>query len=440
MPRQIRRDWVPAQCEAYIQDIAAGLDISEPSKIHAQINELVAENHRIHDHTGINLNPATNVMNPKAEAMLSAGLGSRPSLGYPGDKYEMGLEAIEQIEVITAELAARIFNANFAEIRVGSGALANLYTFMATTGPGDAIIVPPAEIGGHVTHHAAGAAGLYGVDIHTAPIDTANYTVDLEATRALALKIHPKLITIGGSLNLYPHPVAGLRAIADEVGAILMFDAAHQCGIIAGGAWPNPLDEGAHVMNMSTYKSLGGPPGGLIVGNDADLMQKIDAIAFPGLTANFDAAKSAALAVTLLDWLEYGEAYAKMMVSTSTALAKAFSDEGIDVYSCERGFTSSHQFATRAAAANGGQTLAKKLRQSNILTCGIGLPEEPVEGDMNGLRFGTPEIARIGMTPDDMPELARLIARAITTNDPDACARDVTAFRSRFSGLHFIRS
>jgi len=439
MPRQIRRDWVPEKCEDYIQDIAAGLDIADPSAIHARIDELVSENRRIHDRTGINLNPATNVMNPKAEAMLSAGLGSRPSLGYPGDKYEMGLEAIEQIEVITAELAARVFNADFAEIRVGSGALANLYTFMAVTRPGDTIIVPPAEIGGHVTHHAAGAAGLYGVEIHTAPIDAANYTVDLDGTRALALEIRPKLITIGGSLNLYPHPVAGLRAIADEVGAILMFDAAHQCGIIAGGAWPNPLDDGAHVMNMSTYKSLGGPPGGLIVGNDADLMQRIDAIAFPGLTANFDVAKSAALAITLLDWLDYGEAYAEMMLSTSITLAKALSDEGLDVFSCEKGRTSSHQFAIRAAVANGGQALARKLRQSNILTCGIGLPEAPVEGDMNGLRFGTPELARIGMTPDDMPELAKLVARAITTNNAQACARDVATFRSRFQGLHFIR-
>ncbi len=84
-------------------------------------------------------------MNPKAEAALASGLGSRPSLGYPGDKYEMGLEAIEEIEVIAAELACEIFQAKYAEIRVGSGALANLYAFMATTKPGDAIIVPPAS-------------------------------------------------------------------------------------------------------------------------------------------------------------------------------------------------------------------------------------------------------------------------------------------------------
>lgn len=101
--------------------------------------------------------------------MLSAGLGSRPSLGYPGEKYEMGLEAIEQIEIIAAELAAQVFGAAYAEVRVGSGALANLYTFMAACRPGDTIIAPPASIGGHITHHGPGAAGRYGPGAATLP-------------------------------------------------------------------------------------------------------------------------------------------------------------------------------------------------------------------------------------------------------------------------------
>src|SRR3546814_2206859 len=136
---------------------------------------------------------------------------------------------------------------------------------MATCRPGDVLIAPPATIGGHVTHHAAGCAGLYGLRIHPAPVDADGYTVDLAALRRLALEVRPKLITLGGSLNLFPHPVAAVREIADAVGAKLLFDAAHQCGIIAGGAWANPLAEGAHMMTMSTYKSLGGPAGGLIV-------------------------------------------------------------------------------------------------------------------------------------------------------------------------------
>ena len=163
-------------------------------------------------------------MNPKAEAALARGLGGRPSLGYPGDKYGMGLEAIEEIEVIAAELAAEIFNARYAEVRVASGAMANLYAFMALTKPGDAIIAPPASIGGHVTHHDPGCAGLYGLNIHPAPVDPNGFTVDLDALRDQALRVRPKLITIGGSLNLFPHPVADIRTIADEVGAKVLFD------------------------------------------------------------------------------------------------------------------------------------------------------------------------------------------------------------------------
>lgn len=408
--------------------------------IEAAIFDQINRNHTIHEHDCINLNPATNVLNPKAEAVLASGLGSRPSLGYPGDKYEMGLEAIERIEIIAAELAAEIFDASYAEIRVASGAMSNLYAFMATTKPGDSIIVPSADIGGHVTHHEFGAAGLYGLDIHTAPIDYSNYTVDLGALRQLADKVKPNLITIGGSLNLRPHPVREIRAIADEVDAYLMFDAAHLSGMFAGKAWPNPLREGAHVMTMSTYKSLGGPASGLIVSNDMELAERLDRIAFPGLTANFDAAKSAALALTLLDWREHGEAYAAAMVNTSQSLAGILSDSGFPVYGEENGFTSSHQFAIEAALFGGGQTAAKLLRQANILTCGIGLPIEPVEGDMNGLRIGTPEIVRWGMTTDHMEELASFIKRCLIEGENAASiVRDVTDFRKQFTKMKFIR-
>ena len=237
-----RRDWVPAPCEDRVQTIATRTATRTPGTIAARIGALAQENRRIHDTECVNLNPATNVMNPRAEALLASGLGARPSLGYPGDKYETGLEAIEEIEVIAATLAAQVFGAPFAEIRVPSGAIANLMAFMATCRPGDTIIAPPAAIGGHVTHHAPGCAGLYGLRVAEAPVAADGYTVDVDALRALAHDARPRLITLGSSLNLAEHPVAEVRAIADEVGAHLLFDAAHQCGIIAGGAWRNPLD------------------------------------------------------------------------------------------------------------------------------------------------------------------------------------------------------
>ena len=439
MSNLAKREWLPAHCEKLIQEVSASVSKMTADEIASRLEQLIAENQQIHDHQCINLNPATNIMNPAAEALLASGLGTRASLGYPGDKYEMGLEAIEQIEAICGELCAEVFDARFAEIRVGSGALANLYGFMALTRAGDDIIVPPAIIGGHVTHHSTGAAGLYGLNIHHAPVDRNRYTVDLDALQDMVNRIQPRLITIGGSLNLVPHPVREIRKIADTVGAKVLFDAAHQCGMIAGRRWDNPLRDGAHLMTMSTYKSLGGPAGGLVVTNDAELAQKLETIAFPGLTANFDVAKSAALAVTMLDWLVYGQAYATAMVDTAQALAEALDAEGAPVFATSSGFTTSHQFALQAEPYGGGQTAAKKLRAANLLSCGIGLPLPPVTGDMNGLRFGTPEIVRRGMLPTDMQELASLVMRALLTDDPKTLATATTDFRSRFQGLAFIR-
>jgi len=429
------RNWVPAQSETRVQQIAQDAARTTSANLLARLEGLAARNKAIHEKECFNLNPATNVMNPKAEALLASGIGSRPSLGYPGDKYEMGLEAIEEIEVIAAQLCAEVFDAQFAEIRVASGAMANLYGFMATCKPGDTIIAPPATIGGHVTHHTAGCAGLFGLRIVEAPVHADGYTVDLDALRAIAKAEQPKLITIGGSLNLFEHPVAQIRAIADEVGAKVMFDAAHQCGIIAGKAWSNPLAEGAHFMTMSTYKSLGGPAGGLIVSNDAEIAEALDHIAFPGMTANFDAAKSAALAVTMLDWRDFGRAYAAEMIAMAQALAEALDAQGVPVFRGTNGFTQSHQFAVLAERFGGGQTASKTLRQAGFLACGIGLPIAPVEGDLNGLRIGTPELVRWGMTAQHADQMAAFIAQGLAGAD---IATDVADWRQSFSELSFI--
>ena len=429
------RQWLPEQSQRREAAIRAAIADLTTGAITDLIDSLIARNRRIHEVECINLNPATNVMNPRAEAALSAGLGTRPSLGHAGAKYEMGLEAIEEIEVIAADLACRVFGARFAEIRVASGALANLYAFMATCQPGDAIIVPPASIGGHITHRPGGAAGLYGLDIHECPIDPARFTIDVDALAALAERVRPKLITIGTSLNLLPHPVKEIGDIAHNVGAALLFDAAHACGMLAGGIWPNPLDFGADLMTMSTYKSLGGPAGGLLLTNRADLAERVDAIAYPGLTANFDAGRVACLAITLLDWLELGDEYAVAMADTAAALSSALAQSGLPVFATERGFTASHQFAVRAEQWGGGHEAALRLRDANILSCAIGLPG----GDeWSGLRFGTPEIVRWGMKPTDMAELATLIAEALS-GDAAAVAPRTTAFRSRFTTLRFVR-
>ena len=413
----------------------------------AELDSLIALNRSIHDRRCVNLNPATNTMNPRAEAALASGLGTRVSLGYPGDKYEMGLEAIERIEVIAAELAAEVFDAAYAEVRVPSGAMANLYSFMACAKAGDRIIVPPASIAGHVTHHRSGAAGLYGLDVHEAPIDAESYTIDVDGLAELAARIEPRMITVGSSLNLNHHDVARIREVADAVGAIVLFDAAHLSGVIAGGTWPNPLDQGAHMMTMSTYKSLGGPPSGLLVTNDAAIAESIDAIAFPGMTANFDVAKTAALAITLVDWLVHGAAYATTMSQAAQALAAALEDRDVPVHRADGVTTRSHAFAVdargtthstastkRAGPGMGGGNWATHLRQANLLTSAIGLPSGPDDG----VRIGTNELVRWGATPADMDALGDLIAEALASPDPSLVAPAVTVYRARFDQLRFV--
>jgi len=433
-----KRPWVPKASEQLVQEYATRTSVTDNKALANHIEDLAQRNKAIHESECFNLNPAANVMNPRAEALLSSGLSTRPSLGYPGDKYETGLEATEEVEVIAAELCAELFNARFAEVRVASGAMANLYAFMACCKPGDSIIVPPASIGGHVTHHPDGCAGLFGLSIHEAPVDVEGFTVDVDGLKELAKKVKPSLITLGGSLNLLPHPVANVREVADEVGAKLMFDAAHQCGIIAGGAWQNPIQHGAHLMTMSTYKSLGGPAGGIIVSNDQDLMQKIDAIAFPGMTANFDAAKSAALAMGMLDWRDHGADYAKTMIAVSQTLSAELQNLNIDIYNTAQGATKSHQFAVRSHQYGGGQAASKRLRKSGFLVCGIGLPDEAVEGDLNGIRIGTPDIVRFGVKIEHCKPLADLFAKALVSDTPEELAAEVANYRGKFKQLCFI--
>jgi glycine hydroxymethyltransferase len=430
-----RRKWVPEPSENLVQNLADKVSGSSSRELLERLTFLADLNKTIHEKDCFNLNPATNVMNPRAEAFLSCGIGSRPSLGYPGDKYEMGLEAIEEIEVIASSLVAEIFCSKFAEIRVPSGAMANLFSFMAVCKPGDTIIVPPASIGGHVTHHNPGCAGLFGLNIIEAPIDKDYYTVDIDQLRELALRERPKLITLGGSLNLFQHPVSAVSSIAKEVGATLLFDAAHQCGLIAGNAWENPLDLGADIVTMSTYKSLGGPPGGAIVTNNAEIAEKIDSIAFPGMTANFDAAKSAALAVTMLDWKEFGKQYVTEMVLMSKTLASSLEEYDIPIFFGALGHTQSHQFAVLAEEFGGGQRASKLLRKSGFLACGIGLPVKDLVGDMNGLRFGTPELVRWGMQAKHSNKLAGLVAKALKGYN---VSEQVSEWRRTFNKIHFV--
>src|SRR5262249_41990799 len=185
----------------------------------------------------------------------------------------------------------------------------------------------------------------------------------------------------------------------------------------------------------------GGPPSGLVLTTEKALAERLDQIAYPGVTANFDLGKTAALALATLDLIEHGRDYAEMCIANARALGAALEAKGLSGHAVEgRGHTESHHLALHAAPLGGGQRASKRLAEANVLLCGIGLPIAPVEADLNGIRIGTQEVTRFGFEPRHMPEIARFIARVFRGNEDPAQVRpEVVEYRRAFQKLHYVR-
>tara|TARA_X000001036_G_scaffold141358_1_gene134210 strand:- start:214 stop:1545 length:1332 start_codon:yes stop_codon:yes gene_type:complete len=436
------RPWVPADVEHFIQQHASQYQEMSFEELEAKVFTLVDLHEQLMDKQSIVLYAGTNVINPKAAKMLSSSIGSRASLGYPGDKYNKGMEHADQLEIMLMSLLRKLFDAKYVEYRVPSGSIANLYAYMATTKPGDKIMAFSDSAAGHVTHHAEGAAGLYGLEIHKVPFDFTQMDVDLDKLLSEAKQVRPKLIIIAGSMCLFPYSLSEVRKVADEVGAWILYDAAHMGGLIAGGEFQQPLKEGADLMTGSTYKSFGGPPSGIILSNSAKLAERLDKIAFPGLTANFDLSRVGAMLIAVLDLLTHGQEYAKMCISNAKALAEFLHAGGCEVFQVYgKGFTNSQHVAVPAEAYGGGNTASKLLEKANLLTSGIGLPLPVVPGDFNAIRLGTQEITRWGMYPESMGIVADFFCRVLVQREnPEKLKSAVKEFRKQFQKLHFIRA
>src|SRR5690349_9557380 len=203
-------------------------------------------------------------------------------MGYPGDKYQAGLEALDVIEVTVSRLIANVMDAAFAEVRPTSATLANLAVYSAVAAPGDTIAVLPGWAGGHLSHHEIGAPGIRGLRVVELPYDLRRLDVDVDALGALLAAERPRLVVVGASLMLHPHDLRPIADLVHETGALLLYDASHVAGLIAEGRFQAPLADGADVMTFSTYKSFGGPAGGAIVSDDAELMERIAASVYPG--------------------------------------------------------------------------------------------------------------------------------------------------------------
>lgn len=390
------------------------------------------------DETGIVLYAGTNVMTPAARRYLGSTLETRPSMGYPGDKYQPFVDHIEELEVLVTDLARRAFRADFAEIRIQSGTLANLAVYSTFAESGDTIAVLPEAAGGHISHHECGAPGIRGLKVVDLPYDAEALNVDLDRLPEFLSRHKPKIVVVGASLLLFAHPLARIRDMADEAGAILVYDAAHVDGIISGGHFQQPLAEGAHIVTSSTYKSLGGPSGGMILTNDASLAEKVSATVYPAMTANYNAGRLASLAITLAESLEFGEEYARACIANARRLAGSLEDEGFVVAGARRGFTDSHHVGVDAREFGGGSVAARMLAEAGIYLSGIGVPWQNEGEGYRGIRIGTQEITRRGMSPEDMGSIAGWMGDILfRRRDPTQVAAMVGEFRRRFTSYAY---
>ncbi|GAA3134982.1 serine hydroxymethyltransferase [Planomonospora alba] len=424
--------WAPPRARRRLAELEAALAGLDADGVVETVGEALSGHLRRLDEEGVVLYAGTNTMSARARAAHEVALASRPSMGWPGEKFQTGLEELDVLEVLAPLQVAALMGGGFAEVRLQSATLANLACYAAFTRPGDTIAVLPEAAGGHASHHAQGAAGIRGLNVVDLPYDAVRLDVDHGALPAFLRGHRPVLVVVGASLMLFPHDVARIRAACDEVGALLVYDASHVAGLIAGGRFQRPLDEGAHVLTMSTYKSFGGPPGAAVVTRDEERARRISEAAYPGLTANYDASRLAPLAVTAAELAAGGPAYADRCIAAAAALAEALAGEGLPVVAADRGWTASHHVAVDAAAFGGPAEAARRLAAGGVFLSGIGLPGQAPGEPMRALRIGTQEVVRRSLGPQDMGEIAVLVRRLLVDGeDPERVLPAARALRRR---------
>ena len=376
--------------------------------------------------TGLQLIASENFTSRAVMRATGSVLTNKYSEGYPGKRYYGGNAVIDSIESIAIARVKALFGAEHANVQPHSGANANMCVYQALLEPGDTVMGLTLDHGGHLTHGAAvNASGKlynfvgYGVG--------AEERIDLDNVRELALANRPKMIVVGTTAyprRLEPEP---FRAIADEVGALLMFDIAHLAGLVAGGAHPNPVPY-SDVVTFTTHKTLRGPRGGCIL-STSEHAAAIDKAVFPGWQGGPLEHVIAGKAIA------FGEAahpsfsaYAHQIVANASALASALAGEGFALVS---GGTDNHLMVVDLRPFDA--ELTGKVAQVVLDEAGITLNKNTVPNDprspfvTSGLRIGTPSVTTQGMTEPDMSTIAELIARVLRGRDDDSVVAAVRA-------------
>jgi glycine hydroxymethyltransferase len=353
---------------------------------------------------------------------LDSEFASRVSEGFPGAKiHPRGPQNhyVDQLEAMVISLARSLFRVKYVEWRPVSTSMANAAIFFSLLAPGSVVIAQTEDGGGNYSYQQSGTLGLAGARVFGAPhARTGAFEIDIDGVNRLAAEVRPKMIVVGGSNVVGEYPISDLRAIADRHGAILLFDAAHLGLFIAAQEYQHPLDAGAHLMTISTHKAMGGPVGGMVLTNNAELAKRVSNAVFPGLVQTRDQNKYAALAKSLADVTVRGHDWAAGMKANANELAHQLARRGLDMISIGRVFTATHQlFASIGDRADGFE---RACHLNGLLLASCMLEDDASLRRRTGLRLASHEITWRGMRPGEMASLADLITRANSVGGYDA--------------------
>jgi glycine hydroxymethyltransferase len=374
--------------------------------------------------------------------------GENDPHGHVKKRYYQGQKYMTQIEDYTTDIMKSLFKANWADLRLVSGTHANLATFkgLSLASKNNKMVVTPLSCGAHISHDYTGLAGnVLGLENinHVYNIDEFNIDPDKSAYVIRAAK--PGIVTFGGSLFLFPHPIQELRAVCEEVGAYIAYDASHVLGLIAGGEFQDPLREGADFITSSTHKTFPGPQGGVILGNPTSpalekAVKKIQFAIFPLSASSTHLGRLPALSIAALEMKVFGTELARQTVKNAQTAGQCLWENGVKVLAEKKGFTKSHQIAVDIRSFGGGKKIAQDLEDANIILNKNLLPydDQSSKDDPSGLRIGFQDITRRGFREGVIKHLCDLMLDVIKEKrKPAQVKEDVLSLKREFSQVKY---
>jgi len=376
--------------------------------------------------TGLELIASENFVSHQVMEAVGSVLTNKYAEGYPGKRYYGGCEVVDEVERLAIERAKELFGCAWVNVQPHSGSSANLAAYQALLEPGDHVLGMDLAHGGHLTHGSPVNFSGRSYRVIGYPVDRDSETIDYDEVARLARAHRPKMIIAGASAYSRFLDFERFRRIADEVGAYLMADIAHIAGPVAVGLHPHPLPH-AHVVTTTTHKTLRGPRGGMVFGDDPEIGKKVDRVVFPGTQGGPLEHVIAGKAVAFFEALRPDfRDYTQAVLDNAAALAAAMQTKG---YRIVAGGTDNHLFLVDLRPQGiTGNTASKRLEAAHVTVSKSMIPFDPEKPWVtSGIRIGTPAITTRGFTPAEMPAVADLIHRALTTDAPEAIAAEVRA-------------